>query len=72
MSIYTNGPQRQELINRLRHESGLTKDDVDDAGLLSFMHGTFLLARIELGMSLNGFKKEVLAALPKWLTRRLT
>lgn len=63
MSLYDNGPRRAELIGCIRHELNLSEADVTDEDLLERTRGTFVRARIELGMSLSQLWKELKSAL---------
>lgn len=71
MSVFENGPWRQELISRLKRELELNATEVDDEELLSRMQGTLSLARIELAMAFSSLKRELISAMPKWLAKLL-
>ena len=71
MSVFENGPWRQELISRLKRELKLNATEIDDEELLSRMQETLSLARIELAMAFSSLRRELIAAMPKWLAKLL-
>lgn len=63
MSLYNTGPQKNELLERLRHELNLTEADATDEDVLEKTKGSFTVARIELGISLSQLIQSLKAAI---------
>lgn len=59
MSLYKNGPFRNELIARIRHEINLSKSIISDEKLIEKTEESVMFARIELDMSFQKLKKEL-------------
>ena len=59
MSLYKNGPFRDELIARIRHKINLSESIISDKELIEKTEESVIFARIELNMSFQKFKKEL-------------
>lgn len=56
MSLYKDGPLRNKLIALIRFETDIPKSIVPDEELIKKTEGSFMFARLEMGMALKEFK----------------
>lgn len=62
--MYEHGERRYELVGRIREFLSLPEHTASDQELLDICKGTLFIATIELAMSLETLKKEILKAAP--------